>query len=347
MREREGQIILANPDILNENHVPPEIHARDAQIKDIALNLHPLVEHRKPVNCWLHGKPGVGKTSAARWMLRKLEAEAGIRGVYVNCWENPTFFSVLDAIARQTRLLGAEKLSTSFKLERLKRHLSESRLVLVLDEIDQPPPVERNAILYNLTDLPKVGLMCVCNSQHVYYGLEERVKSQLNPARVWFEEYTPDELLRILELRAEYALAPGTCPEYVLQAIADLANGDARLAIQTLKSAAYLAERECRGEITCSHVRRAWNSAKDLKKTYLLRKLTDHHRLLYELVGKSKSILSGDLWRLYLRTCAARQMKPIAVRTFSDYCNKLADLGLIHAKRAAIQGKVREFSVVP
>jgi Cdc6-like AAA superfamily ATPase len=93
-------------------------------------------------------------------------------------------------------------------------------------------------------------------------------------------------------------------------------------------------------------VKRAWNSAKDLKKSYLLRKLTDHHRLLYELIAKNKGILSGDLWRLYLKTCHTKQIKPIAVRTYSDYCNKLVELGLVQAKRAAIQGKVRQFSTV-
>ena len=70
------------------------------------------------------------------------------------------------------------------------------------------------------------------------------------------------------------------------------------------------------------------------------------HRLLYELIDKSDTILSGDLWRFFLKTCAARQIKPIDLRTYSEYCNKLVDFGLIQAKRAAIQGKVREFSVV-
>lgn len=315
-------------------------------MKETALCLRPLTESRKPVNCWFYGRPGVGKTATARWMLRKLDTEAGITGVYVNCWEYPTFFSVLERIALELRMLGAEKLSTSFKLERLKRHISKDRLVVVLDEIDQPPPKERNAILYNLSDIPKVGLICACNSQHVYYGLEERVKSRLNPVRLLFGEYNQDELFEILNQRAQYALAPDSYSENLLRTIAGIAGGDARIAIQTLKNAAYLAERDDRKEIGSSHVKRAWNGAKDLKKTYLLRKLTDHHRLLYELVAKSKKVLSGDLWRLYLKTCNMKKIRPIAVRTYSDYCNKLVELSLVQAKRAAIQGKVREFSVV-
>jgi len=55
-------------------------------------------------------------------------------------------------------------------------------------------------------------------------------------------------------------------------------------------------------------------------------------------------VLSGDLWRLYLRACAVSRTKPIALRTYSDYCNDLTTLGLVNANRACIQGKVREFT---
>jgi len=346
MQWRDERNILLDPDILLETHLPQEINARVNHIKEIEDCLRPISEGRKPVNCWLHGRPGAGKTATARSILRKFEKEAGIRGVYVNCWENPTIFSVLECVARELRMLGAEKLSTSFKLERLKKHISKERIVIVLDEIDQSPPKERNAILYNLCHLPTLGLVCVCNSQYVYFGLEERVKSRLNPARIFFEEYSFEELFTILAHRAQYGLIPGAYTKQLLRTVAGLADGDARIAIQTLKNAAYLAERDNHEKIRSSHVKRAWNSVNDMKKSYLLRKLTDHHRLLYELIAKKGGILSGDLWRLYLKTCRTTVTKPIAVRTYSDYCNKLVELGLVQAKRAAIQGKVREFGVI-
>jgi Cdc6-like AAA superfamily ATPase len=241
-------------------------------------------------------------------------------------------------------MLGAEKLSTSFKLERLKRHLANERLVIVLDEIDQPPPKERHSILYNLSGLPMVGLICACNSEHVYFSLEQRVKSRLNPAQILFEEYSQDDLFHILHQRVQQALAPDAYSDTLLRTVTQLADGDARIAIRTLENAAYLAEKEKKEKILEQHVHRAWNSAKDLKKSYLLRKLTDHHRLLYELIDKNHNVLSGELWRLYLKTCDTKKVRPIAVRTYSDYCNKLVEVGLVKAKRAPIQGKVREFS---
>ena len=140
MRCDQEQLILQNVDILSESYFSPDIRARESQMKEITMCLLPITEASKPMNCWLHSKSGVGKTATACCILHKLNKEAGVRGLYLNCWENPTFFSVLEHIAMELRMLGAEKLSTSFKLTRLKRHLSNDRLIIVLDEIDQPPP---------------------------------------------------------------------------------------------------------------------------------------------------------------------------------------------------------------
>ncbi|MBN2331024.1 MAG: orc1/cdc6 family replication initiation protein [Candidatus Aenigmarchaeota archaeon] len=337
--------ILIDPDVLSESHLSNDIHSRESHVNEIINCMRPITNGDKPVNCWLYGKSGAGKTASAIHALRKLTEEAGVRGVYVNCWEYPTFFSVLERTAMKLRMLGAEKLSTSFKLERLKRHISGERLVIVLDEIDKPPPKERHAILYNLSGLSKTGLICACNSQHAYFDLEDRIKSRLNPARIHFQEYTQNELFEILLQRARHALATDTCDEGLFHTIAALASGDARIAIHTLKNAAFLAEKDAQDVITNSHVMKAWNSANDLNKTHMVSKLTDHHRLLYELISKNNRILSGELWRQYIETCDSRKIRPIAVRTYSDYCNKLVEFGLVQAKRAAIQGKVREFTV--
>jgi len=108
-----------------------------------------------------------------------------------------------------------------------------------------------------------------------------------------------------------------------LNKIATLAEGDARVAIQTLKNAAYNAENDFSKTIRAKHIKEGYNSAKDIKKTYLLNKLTTHHRLLYDLVKEKKTVHSGLLWKIYLEKCGKLKKQPIALRTFSEYTNKV------------------------
>jgi Cdc6-like AAA superfamily ATPase len=83
-----------------------------------------------------------------------------------------------------------------------------------------------------------------------------------------------------------------------------------------------------------------------IKKTYLLNKLTTDHRILYDVIKSRKEILSNELWEAYLSGAKKKGIQPIALRTYSEYVNKLRDLGLIKADRARVRGKVRVFRVV-
>lgn len=62
----DERVILANPDILSESYLPPDIHSRELQFKKIGIRLRPVTEGGKLVNYWLYNKPGVGKTATAR-----------------------------------------------------------------------------------------------------------------------------------------------------------------------------------------------------------------------------------------------------------------------------------------
>jgi cell division control protein 6 len=199
----EEATVVTNPDILNETYVPPDIPAREPQIQELAACLAPALKKKKPPHAWVFGRPGTGKTLTAKFILRKIEREAYVAGVYVNCWEQNSYYSVLEKMVRELRILGAEKLNTSFKLERLEQFLGLRPFVIVLDEIDQPKADERDSIIYNLCN---IGLVCVCNSRSVLYSMDDRIKSRLNAKQVEFHTYTEDDLAYILRRRAELAL---------------------------------------------------------------------------------------------------------------------------------------------
>lgn len=298
------------------------------------------------MNLWLHGPPGAGKTTAAIHVLKELKEKANINGILINCWEKNSFYDILDDIILQLRILRAEEHRTSLKLEKLRKHLSGSSFVVVLDEIDRLKASERSTVLYNLDSLGSVGLVCISNSQQAMFELEQRVRSRLNACSVHFPAYAAEDIAGILADRAQLALAERLCSEQTLRQIAQIACGDARVAIRTLQAAAQLAENEKLDAICVDSLKKQLGNARQAKRDYLLESLTEDHRVLYRIIKQQGQILSGNLWQEYLQHCERAKRKPLASRTFSDYVNSLAQTGLITSERARVKGKVRLFRMV-
>ncbi len=335
--------IVFDPDILTENYIPERIPGREAHIQELKFCLEPAVRQAQPMNVWLFGKPGAGKTATARYVLRQLLDQARVKGAYVNCWEANTLFLVVSEILNKLRVLHTERRETEYKLDVLQRYLAGIPFVVILDEIDQPSPKERSLIIYGLASIHNTGLICICNRREFYMNLDERIKSRLNPKQIAFDPYSVQDIIFILEHRAQSAMIPDSWDNSILEQIAMLSEGDARIAIQTLKGAAQYAEKEFVRKVAGPHIEKGWNEAKNIKKTYLLRALTEDHRMLFHIIESHGEINSGGLWKEYLKLAQRRNWKPIALRTYTNYVNKLKDVGLIKIERARARGKVRVF----
>jgi len=339
--------IIVNPDILDETYVLPRIPGRDNQIREIASYLAPATKNMKPTNLWVHGAPGTGKTSTAKYMLKELE-RVNVNGFYINCWSANTLYSILDEIAREMRLFRADTQSTRVKLRRIEESLKNKSVIFVLDEIGKPQPKDRNRIIYHLCNIKNSGVVCICNSGQAgqaYNDLNGIVRSRLKPKFIEFKPYSVNDLVEILKERAVLALAPETWDESIPERIAELSKGDSRSAIQTLRDAAYHADTGNNRIITEEDVMQGYDEAKNLKKTYRLDRLTRHHRLLFNLIKESPDILSGDLWNEYIEKCSEK-VKPIARRTYTNYITGLMETGLVKAEKATVKGKTRSFKVI-
>lgn len=347
MVARESASIIVNPDLLAEDYLPEKIPGREGQLKALGHSLTPALSRNKPMHAWLFGASGSGKTATSRYVLKQMRQEANVNGVYVNCWESHTLHFIMEKIVTDLRLLHTAQSSTTYKLMKFQRHIQSEPFIIVLDEIDKPEPKERNTILYALSTLGKVGLLCISNDKLAFYTLEERVKSRLNPVQVEFHPYTKADLLEIISQRADLSLTPGTWSRQLLEKIVNLSGGDARVAIQTLKDAANDAQINRDKVIAESHIRNGWKNAQNWKRTYLLETLTPDHRLLYNLVKDNPGIVSGSLWQTYMLQTKEKGGEPIAVRTFSKYVSRLRDLGLIRVEPARVkEGNVRKFYVI-
>lgn len=335
--------IIVDHDILKESYIPDRLKGREDQCEQILSCLSPVFRKHKPIHTWLHGQPGTGKTATAMYILRQLEEQTHVKGIIINCWQKRTFYQILDEMISELRILRAEEHRASFKLEKLRSYLKNHPLVVVLDEIDQINPGELSTVLYNLDSTLNAGLICISNSIDALINLEDRVRSRLNPHTVFFPKYPSRCLLEILAHRARLSMSEGSWSEAMLRRIAVAAYGDARAAIRMLGRAAVLAEHQKMDEITIDSLQKQIEAAKESRKTSILNNLTKDHRIIYEIIKTRGRILSGDLWQAYLRRCERIKRRPLAARTFSDYCNRLVHTKLITSERARVRGKVRLF----
>jgi len=339
----EPKKIIRNRDVLNEEYLPPEIHGRDSQIRELQLCLEPAVRGYKPIHAFIFGPSGTGKTLIAKALLKELK-EGSINGAYINCWEHQSLYSIVDKIIEEFRILNAERQNTVYKIEKFEKFLNDKPFILILDNIDRLEPKDIDFSLYNLCDLRRTGLVCIGYSMDFLQKLEDRVKSRLNPRIIECPAYSRRELSKILKERAEFGLEEGSWDSKILRKIVNLSNGDAGMAVHTLRNAANYAENEKSGKIKIKDLERGWIDAKELKIKKILDKLNPHHKLILEVVERSKEIVSGNLWNAYKRACKKKKVKAVPSRTFAYYRDQLINMGLVLSKRARIRGNVRIYS---
>jgi cell division control protein 6 len=262
--------IIADSDVLEEDYIPQNIPCRESQKKELAFCLSPLQRKLKPFDCLCYGKPGTGKTALVKYVLQQVGENTNALAFYVNCWENKTLNQVLDQLLRQVELPIVEA-NYSVKVSRLKQKVGNRPCVIALDEIDKLDRNDLNDVLYMLNEPGKIGLICISNTRKHVLELDPRIVSITHFKSINFPPYSNEELLTILKQRVVdcRALFPNSYSKDILEKIADLAAGDARIVIQTLRNAAYIAEKSNKSKISLEHVEKGYEEAEEVKKKYM------------------------------------------------------------------------------
>jgi len=338
--------IIADKEVLEEDYIPQNIPCRETQKKELAFYISPVEKGRKPFDCLCYGKPGTGKTALIKFILQQLNENTNALGFYVNCWENKTLNQVLDQILRQAQVPIVEA-SHSVKIAGLRRKIRDKACIIALDEVDKLNEKDLNDIFYLLKELGKVGLVCISNTRKYVVNLDPRITSRLSFNSINFPPYSNQELMIILKQRVEdcRALYPNTWDKKVLEQIADLSAGDARIAIQTLRNSAYIAEKANRSKITIEDIKKGYEEVKEIKRKYLLETLGSHYRLTVEIVKKNPGIPSTNFYEAYRHEAKDQGLNPKSDRTFSNYVNSLIRLGYLKVERVKARGNVRLFTV--
>jgi cell division control protein 6 len=328
--------IFKNEEVLMPEYLPEILPHRENQIKILAENLLATSKGRRE-NTFIFGPPGIGKTATVKYVFREFENYSGLKTVYINCWEYGTATAVLSHIALSLGMfVQRHGWSKDEIITRLVEGLKKwgKGVVVCLDEVDQLI-FKDSSVLYDLIRIDQYvknppTLIFVSNNPHVFAKVEPRIRSSLSIEEIEFKPYTLQEMKDILEERAKHAFTAVEKGVVLLAANrAVQMGGDVRVGLDCLLKAGRLAEKENAELVKVEHVKRVLKDVEPVKPKILREKISEHEKILLDILEKEKSIPSGDLYRKYCEVCP----EPISDRAFRDLLRHLQELKLVKIRK--------------
>lgn len=335
--------IIRNLSALEEHFIPSRLLHREGQLEAIRDDLQPLIKKREMRNVFLYGRPGTGKTCMARYVVEELKKHASVKSCYVNCWHNSSRFRVLYSILEkmgEVLAIHRKGIPTDELLDILRNRLKAGHCIVILDEVDK---LEEESILYDMTEMEKIGLILIANNSEVFFDIDVRIRSRLMAMdNIEFPSYTTIEIADILKDRAELGLLPDVIEKRQIEAIAEMAAGDARIAIDILRTAAEDAESRDLDRIGDKLLARAMPKIKekDLEKAAMA--LNEHQRILLGIVRVRQTAKASDLYDEYGKKVSEAGMKAANERTLRKYMEMLVGMKMIGASG---EGRWREYTI--
>ncbi len=344
--------------VLQINYTPEIIAHRDEQTSAVASVLAPALRNERISNLFVYGKTGTGKTLSVQYVGNEILKRAKDRGedfvnvIYVNCKLKKVADTEYRILAEIINRLGGNVPSTGLPTDvvynKFVSLIDNKRqiVILILDEIDQAVKKISDNFLYTLTRLnsdlknAQIGIIGISNSLTFMDNLDPRVRSSLGEEELVFSPYNALQLQDILKQRADQAFVEGVLEEGVIAKCAAYAareHGDARRALDLLRVAGELAEREGSKRVSLTHIDAANNKIERDKMLDIIQNEPRQFQLVLNAIidltedKKFDRIFTGNIYNKYQEVCTKTKNEILTQRRVSDIIAEFDMLGIINA----------------
>ena len=322
--EEDG--LIRDRSLLDPNYVVKEdrIVGRDEQLQKVTKMLRVALGDNRPPNLFLYGPSGTGKSLITKAVCKNISQICKSRNIRfgtieVNCQDLDTLGVAVYELAEQAATAAGvdvevpkHGVATKEKWDELYRIVNENfdSVVFVLDELDmligrrdkQDPAFSR--LLYQLSragsndDLTAyISVVAISNDTKMMESVGSRALSSFTPEDVHFDDYDANQLKAILRRRKdafhEDVVDGDVIP--LAAAFAAQTNGDARKAIDLIRVAGELAEREGSSRVREEHVRKAQDKVEKNRVLEVVRGISTQKKLcLYATAAVAKHTEEGN-----------------------------------------------------
>jgi len=369
----ERKSVFANKHLVDPNTIVDHdrIYGRDEQLAAEAKAFRDTLDGERPPDLLLYGPSGTGKSLTVKAVAEKVKERAmrkDIRFDYVavnfKAMKSHSLDRAVWKLGHQTaRKAGVawdiprKGVSTDAKYVRFYEIVDDhfDALVFILDEIDaltgrrgddEPAYSE---LLYSLSRAMSeqhintlISTVVITNHPPFKENFDSRTDSSYNPTDIHFPDYNANELIEILNLRrdafVEDALADGVIE--LVSAYGAQNEGDARRAIDLLRDAGEIANRNGDQTVTEDHVHTANDSVKKNRVLEVVKGMTIQKKLaLYAAatvaaVNDNKAP-SPTVYATYQAICAQTGHDVYTQETVNSHINKAATYGVLDADRTS------------
>lgn len=333
---------------LDHRFLPDNLPHRSDQIKSVAKYWVEALKNVTPPDVTVYGKTGTGKTAVAKFAKKQLEQiskekNVNVRVEYIRCTDFTTEYQV---IARLCQQMGqdvpyrgwtkAEVINAFRNLFKKNVFGNDLILIIILDEIDILLKNDGDGLLYTLTRTENVSIASISNFVDFKQFIKPRVRSSLRDREIVFPPYNAQQLVDILKERSKLSFNDNVLHDEVIPLCAALAakeEGDARYALDLLRTSGELADENGTEMVLEKYVREAKDQIEHNKVTDIVMTLPSQQQKVLEslifLTKRKEEITSGRLYDVYKDITKGDS---VSYRRIFDFINELEMLGLISTK---------------